>query len=255
MTGFFIAWSIFTLMSFGFVVYDLIKNTPEAGVMKFGWALVVLYTGPIGLFFYFMACREPMPGTHEKFTAPLWKQATGSEVHCLAGDVTGILLMSLILSAYHIPRTFELFFEYLAGFFFGLVIFQALFMKKMHGGSYLEAIKKSFIPEFLSMNYIMAGMIPVMAIWGSHNPMAKDPSSITFWGMMSFATIVGGFVAYPINKWLVKKGMKHGMMTVRKGQVHMEHSEMTATQPQIKKALIWSGVVLVIGIIIAVIFS
>ncbi|MCB1110668.1 MAG: hypothetical protein KDK64_06760, partial [Chlamydiia bacterium] len=112
MTGFLIAWGILSLFSFAFVVYDLKMNTPEAGVMKAGWALVVLYTGPLGLFFYFMTCREPMPGTHEKFIDSPWKQATGSEVHCLAGDVTGILIMALFLSLYEIPRGIEIFFEY-----------------------------------------------------------------------------------------------------------------------------------------------
>lgn len=58
-------WAVLTVLSFIFVVYDLIKNTPEAGVMKIGWALVVFYTGPVGLFFYFMTCREPMPRTHK----------------------------------------------------------------------------------------------------------------------------------------------------------------------------------------------
>ncbi len=86
LTGILVAWALLTLLSLVFVVYDLKKNTPEAGVMKVGWVLVVLYTGPVGLFFYFMTCREPMPGTHEKFIDSLWKQATGSEVHCLAGD-------------------------------------------------------------------------------------------------------------------------------------------------------------------------
>ncbi|MCB1109691.1 MAG: DUF4396 domain-containing protein, partial [Chlamydiia bacterium] len=148
----------------------------------------------------------------------------------------------------------EIFFEYLAGFVFGLLIFQALFMKKMMGGTYVKALKNSFYPEWVSMNYIMAGMIPVMAIWGAHNPLAKSPGSIQFWGMMSFATIIGGFVAYPINRWLVSKGLKHGMMTVRKGKgMHMHHAEMTATKPQMKKVLIGSLVTLAIGIVIGII--
>jgi len=254
LTGILIAWALLTVLSFVFVVYDLKKNTPEAGVMKVGWALVVLYTGPVGLFFYFMTCREPMPGTHEKFIDSLWKQATGSEVHCLAGDATGIIIMAIFLSFYEIPRPFEMFFEYVAGFVSGFLIFQALFMKKMMGGTYMKALKSSFYPEWLSMNYIMAGMIPVMVIWGAHDPLAKSPGSLHFWGMMSLATIIGGFIAYPINKWLVSKGLKHGMITVRKGeQMHMHHAEVTASQTQVKKALIGSLIALAVGIVIAII--
>jgi hypothetical protein len=133
------------------VIYDLKTNTPEAGVMKVGWALVVLYTGFIGLFFYFMTCREPMKGTHEEFIRPLWKQATGSEVH------------------------------YLARFLSGLFIFQALSKRKMMGGTYFKALKNSFYPDWVSMSYIIAGIIPAMVIWGSLGPISKSPLSLHFW--------------------------------------------------------------------------
>ena len=52
----------------------------------------------------------------------------------------------------------------LLGFGFGLLIFQALFMRDMLGGSYVAAVRRSFVPEWLSMNAVMAGMIPVM-VW------------------------------------------------------------------------------------------
>ncbi len=211
-----ILWGILTLLSLIFVIWDLIKVTPEAGIMKLAWALVVLYTGPLGLFLYLITCREPMPGTHEKFIEPLWKQAVGSEMHCLAGDVTGILVAAIFLSLHSFSTWWEVVIEYGAGFLFGLFIFQALFMRKMMGGTYLKALKTSIYPEWLSMNMIMGGMIPVMVIWGHYDPISKDPSSLHFWGKMSLATIVGGLAAFPINRWLVKHGLKHGMMTVRK---------------------------------------
>ena len=153
LNGALILWAVLTVLSFIFIVYDLIKNTPEAGVMKVGWALVVLYTGPIGLYFYFMTCREPIPGTHEKFIDSLWKQATGSEVHCLAGDATGIIIMAIFLSFYEIPRGFEIFLEYVAGFISGFLIFQALFMKKMMGGDLYQSAKKQLLSRVVFDEY------------------------------------------------------------------------------------------------------
>lgn len=253
--GMLVLWTVLTVLSFAFVSYDVITNTPEANIMKAGWVLVVLYTGPVGLFFYFLTCREPLPGTHEQFVNKLWKQSVGSEVHCLAGDATGIILTAIILSFYNIARGWEITLEYVGGFICGLLIFQALFMRKMMGGSYIKALKNTFYPEWLSMNMIMAGMIPVMGIWAAHDTWAHTPKSLHFWGMMSFATLVGGFVAYPMNYWLVKKGLKHGMMTVRDGvmveQEHMHHPE--TTQREIYRALFVSLIALVVGIIIAVI--
>jgi hypothetical protein len=33
-------------------------------VMKWGFVLITLYTGPLGLLLYIMAEKEPRPGTH-----------------------------------------------------------------------------------------------------------------------------------------------------------------------------------------------
>lgn len=224
MTPILIFWFVLTGLSLLYLTYDLVYVTPEATVMKWGWWLVTLYAGPIGLFFYLVSCKEPMPGTHEAFTAPHWKQALGSMVHCLAGDVTGIILAALILAFFKVPLPIEIALEYVAGFAFGLLIFQSLFMKNMMGGSYGKALETSFYPEFVSMNMIMAGMIPVMVIWTLIEPSAASPASLHFWGKMSLATILAGVVAYPINSWLVKKKLKHGMMTVRKNGGAIEHA-------------------------------
>lgn len=207
-----ILWALLTLLSLLFVAYDLWTNTPTLGIMRAAWLLVVLYTGPIGLFFYLLSCRQPLPGTHEQYIKAHWKQALGSEVHCIAGDATGIILAAILLSFFTVSMKNEVTIEYVAGFLFGWMIFQALFMKKMVG-SYSKALTSTFIPEWLSMNMIMAGMIPVMVIWSKVEPLSKDPSSLHFWGKMSFATLIGALLAYPMNSWLVRRGLKHGMMT------------------------------------------
>ncbi len=41
------------------------------------------YTGPVGLAIYLWSCREPFPGAHEAYVAPLWKQAVASTIHCV----------------------------------------------------------------------------------------------------------------------------------------------------------------------------
>ncbi|MCH9608523.1 MAG: hypothetical protein S4CHLAM45_11010 [Chlamydiales bacterium] len=209
-------WFVLTALSLLYITYDLIFVTPEAGVMKIGFWLVTLYTGPIGLFFYLITCKEPMPNTHEEFIKPLWRQALGSMVHCLAGDVTGILIAAIVIGFTPLSMPWEIAIEYFAGFLFGLFIFQSLFMKNMMGGTYFKALKVSFYPELVSMNMIMAGMIPTMVIWNLLDPTAQSPLSTHFWGKMSLASIIGGITAYYPNYWLVGSHLKHGMMTVRK---------------------------------------
>jgi len=42
------------------------------------------------------------------------------------------------------------------------MIFQALFMHETAGGSYSRSLTSTFIPELLSMNQLMAGMVPTV---------------------------------------------------------------------------------------------
>ena len=208
-------WFALTALSVAFVAWDLFTRTPEMKVMKWGWVLVTLYIGPIALIVYWLSCREPTPGSHEKFVAPLWKQSVGSLIHCLAGDATGIIVAAVITSLLRLPMGVDAVIEYVAGFGFGLFIFQALFMKSTMGGNYWQAVKSTALPEWLSMNMVMAGMIPVMIALMTRDMNAMEPTSPRFWGIMSLATIIGGVMAYPMNWWLVERKIKHGMGTER----------------------------------------
>lgn len=208
-------WFGLTALSVAFVAWDLFTRTPEMKVMKWGWILVTLYTGPIGFIVYWLSCREPTPGAHERFVAPLWKQSVGSTIHCMAGDATGIILAALATRRIDSTMGADAALEYAAGFALGLFIFQALFMKEILRTGYWQAVRQTWFPEWLSMNCVMAGMIPVMVILMTHDMRAMEPTSLRFWEVMSLATIVGAVVAYPVNRWLVKYGLKHGMGTER----------------------------------------
>ncbi len=209
-------WFLLAFASTAYVAIDQYRNNPEPKVMKWGFILVTLYMGPIALLLYVMADKEPRPGEHEMFIKPLWKQGVGSTIHCVAGDATGIILAAAITATLGLPMWLDLIVEYAAGFAFGLFIFQSLFMKSMMGGTYWENVKKSFIPEFISMNFMMAGMAPVMCfLMMSRDMRAMVPTELLFWGVMSVGVIAGFTTAYPWNVWLVAQALKHGLMTER----------------------------------------
>jgi hypothetical protein len=134
----------------------------------------------------------------------------------VAGDATGIIAAAVITGLLGLPMGVDLVIEYAAGFGFGLLIFQSLFMRDMMGGSYLAAVRHSLLPEWLSMNFMMTGMFPTMVLLMMGRDMrAMEPTQLVFWGTMSAAVGVGLAVAYPVNVWMVDKGLKHGMGTQR----------------------------------------
>jgi manganese oxidase len=214
---FLVCWFILAGLSTLYVAFDQFRNNPEPTVMRWGFILVSLYMGPLGLLLYVLADKEPRPGEHEQFTSPLWKQSVGSTIHCCAGDATGIILAAAITASLGLPMWIDLIVEYVAGFAFGLFIFQSLFMKSMMGGTYWENVRRSFLPEFISMNFMMAGMAPVMSFLMMGRDMrAMDPTELVFWGVMSLGVIVGFVFAYPSNVWMVARNLKHGLMTERR---------------------------------------
>ena len=229
---FLILWFVLATASTVYVAFDQFNGNPEPTVMKWGFILVTLYMGPFGLLLYVLADKEPHPGEHERFTSPLWKQGVGSTIHCVAGDATGIILAAVVTAALGLPMWIDLIVEYIAGFSFGLFIFQSLFMKEMMGGTYWENVRKSFMPEFISMNAMMAGMAPTMSLLMMGRDMrAMDPLELVFWGVMSLGVMVGFTTAYPFNVWMVKKKVKHGLMTVRSdhgAKAHDDHGEKSA---------------------------
>jgi hypothetical protein len=213
--GVMLLWFILAALALVFVAID-IRSTPESPVLKWGFVLLTAYTGVFGAFLYVLGCREPLPGLHERYTAARWRQTLGSTMHCVAGDGVGILAGAVISSLAGIAGLAEVVVEYVLGFAFGWTIFQALFMRDSAGGSYRAALANTFLPELLSMNFLMAGMVPTVMGLRTVVPSANDPTTPYFWFVMSMGLLVGFIIAYPMNWWLVANHLKHGMMTVRR---------------------------------------
>jgi hypothetical protein len=212
--GVMLLWFLLAAISLLFVAID-IRSTPESPVLKWGFVLLTAYTGVVGTFLYVLGCREPLPGLHERYVAARWRQTLGSTMHCVAGDGVGILAGAVLASVLGFAGPTEVVVEYVLGFAFGWMIFQALFMREMAGGSYSRSLATTFIPELLSMNLLMAGMVPTVMALRTRLASGTDPMTPVFWFVMSIALLVGFVIAYPMNWWLVANHLKHGMMTVR----------------------------------------
>lgn len=267
LNGVMLLWFILTAISVIFVAVD-IRHTPESKVLKWGFILLTAYTGPFGAFLYALGCREPLPGVHERYVKVLWRQVLGSTMHCVAGDGVGILAGAVIGSLLSLSMLADIGLEYVLGFGFGWTIFQALFMKDTAGGSYSKALYNTFIPELVSMNCLMAAMVPVSSIAKANVAGSESPLSPAFWFIMSMALLCGFIAAYPMNWWLVSNHLKHGMMTVRpkdsaeegaaKGMGDMNMGGMDMERPssfEIAKVTALSFVILAVGIGIALIFA
>src|ERR1035437_4501250 len=182
-------WFALTALAVAYVAYDQFKggsaqkeNSLAMNTMRWGWVLATLYTRPFGFIVYRFQHRAPARETPEPSEPPLWEQSVESTIHCVAGDATGILLAAVITIWLRLPMSLEVIVEYVAGFAVGLFVFQALCMKPSFAGGYWRAVKGTLLPETLSMNELMAGMLPVMVILMARDMTALEPSSVRFGG-------------------------------------------------------------------------
>lgn len=220
-------WFTSLILSLLYVSWHNLRKNPVSWVQKLAWILTTAYAGIFGLIAYCVACRTRKRKTHDESTKEDWKQGINSEMHCLAGDATGIIFSAAIVYHFYLPNGIDLLIEYSSAFIVGLFVFQALMMIQMFQGKYFLAVKKTFFVETVSMNMVMVGMIPVMIILMHFLPEGDNPWRLNFWFIMGMATITGGLTAYPINYWLVKKKIKHGCMTIHpEGHMEMNHHEM-----------------------------
>ncbi|TFD81079.1 DUF4396 domain-containing protein [Cryobacterium psychrophilum] len=72
-------------------------------------------------------------------------------------------------------------------------------MRYMAGASYSKSLRMTFLPDLLSMNLLMTGMLLTTRFSMRQVAGGDDPARSEFWFIMSMALIVGFAFAYPIN--------------------------------------------------------
>lgn len=208
-------------------------------IMEVVWPLTGLWANFIGLWGYLrigkkkehekmmmnMASGEKMsPGMKMDDRSsmhgnphPRWQKVALSTLHCGAGctlaDLTGewftyfvpvqiggSLLAGQWVLDYALALIIGIFFQYAA-------------IQPMEHLSTGKAIQKAFKVDFFSLTAWQVGMYGWMAIvyflLFTHTPLPK--TGWNFWFMMQIAMCFGFLTAYPVNRILIKLGIKHGM--------------------------------------------
>jgi Domain of unknown function (DUF4396) len=218
---FVLSWYVSGFILTLWIIYDVIYvNTSVSKPLKVGWPIIVFFFSIIGLLLYLLTCRAPGMANlkedkkkkiHHNYVTPVFNKVTGSVIHCVAGDGLGIMTAMVIGRYVGLNLWSEFTDEYIAGFFFGWILFQYPAMRSM-GNSSVQALWKGGRAEFFSMITLMTGMSLTMKLVQPHIvPSTPLPDTYAFWGIASLALFIGTVVTYPMNWLLVSIGWKHGM--------------------------------------------
>ena len=112
-------------------------------------------------------------------------------MHCAAGDGIGIIVGAALVAQWSLSSGADFSLEYVLGFGFGWAVFQAFAMREMAGGNYLRSLRQTFLPELLSMNLLMTGMVVTRRLLMSQIEGSADPLTVGFCFVLATALSVG----------------------------------------------------------------
>ena len=205
----------------------LFGNRQHMAIMNLVFPLTGLYMGPLAVWAYFTRGRRMshrQMHMHLTTNAPeprdSWWQVSLSDSHCGAGcalgDVGGEWLVWAV--GWMIGSTAELGPEYILdlplAWVFG-ILFQYFVIAPLRGQvGQLAPLGDAIKSDTLSVLSFEAGLFGWMAL--SHYVIWQPPLPIDssgHWFMMQIGMMLGFLTSWPVNRWLLRNGVKEPMTT------------------------------------------
>jgi hypothetical protein len=225
------------------IVIDEIKHPQQMWVMNIVWPVTALYFSVIGVWFYFRAGRrmtreamqgargrtihgmhgEHSPKTREQAPRsagapnPTFTEVAISASHCGAGCVVGDVIAEFAVFSLGLTMLgVALYASYAADFslawIFGIA-FQYFVIKPMKhltpGQGLIAAIKADTLTIIAFEVGMFAWMALVFFVLFPHPHLL--PTEAVYWLMMQIAMVIGFVTSLPVNRWLLKAGLKEVM--------------------------------------------
>lgn len=208
------------------VIVDEFRHPQHMWIMNVVWPITCLYSGPLGLWFYFTVGRlsthhvmhhakqrgEEPPAKRK----PFWQMVAVGTTHCGAGCTLGDVLAEPLVAA--VPLVLwgrQLYAGYFVDFAFAWtfgVAFQYFTIVPMRNLTPLNGIWHAIKADTLSLTAWQIGMygwmtLVALVIVGEEIP----KSSRLFWASMQLGMLLGFCTSYPVNWWLLRSGIKEKM--------------------------------------------
>lgn len=207
-------WLTLSIVSAAVVACDVTMGAHRQpmAVMSVAWPLTVLYWGPVGLFFYYRFGRSN-PGVKRE-SPPMWWATFLGATHCGAGCALGDFIGEWLVFALSIriagsEPAARLATAFILAYLFG-VAFQYFSIAPMRGLGFRDGIVAAVKADTLSLLAYELGMFGCMiALAPLFHP--SKPTHASYWVFMQGAMIAGFVTTYPVNYWLIRRGIKEKM--------------------------------------------
>jgi len=190
-------------------------------IMEAVWPVNALYLGPLAVWLYVQYGRpmsKPWRDAHGDPPAkPRWAATTIGVLHCGAGctlgDIiaeTGVFLLAITIAGQAIWA--EFIGDYVLALMLGIV-FQFFAIAPMRGLGVGKGLVEAGKADFLSLTAFEVGLFGWMALMAFvffPDP-HLHPDTAVYWFLMQIGMALGFVTAYPVNAWLIRRGIKEAM--------------------------------------------
>jgi len=206
----------------GIVLYDMFAKgyRQKMFIMQWVWPITCLYAGPLALWFYYKYGRR---------SSPKWQKAHKEDgeygemvstsigaSHCGAGCTLGDIIGANIVFLLGLQIAgMALWSEYIINFSLAFILgiaFQYYSIAPMRGLGFKQGIIAALKADTLSLIAFEVGVFGFMAVMQFVLfPSGIHPNEAAYWFLMQIAMILGFVTSYPVNVWLIRRGIKEAM--------------------------------------------
>jgi hypothetical protein len=206
------------------------RHPQKMWIMNIVWPATALYFSVVAVWAYYRIGRsmskearsETGGGQHnlsmeQARKHPTWAQVAVSTSHCGAGCALGDIAAEFAvfrfgLTLFGATLWADYVVDLAAAWLLG-IFFQYFAIKPMRNLSPGKALTAAIQADTLTIVAFQIGMYAWMALthfvfFPQHH---LHPNDARFWFFMQIAMIIGFFTSYPMNEWLIKRGVKEVM--------------------------------------------
>ena len=156
-------------------------------------------------------------GAHEQAAPSLNRTAWSATLHCLTGCAIGEVLGMVIGTALGWGTVATIALAVLLAFFFGYLLTLRPLLPRV---GFAKAAKLALAADTASITIMEIVDNAIMLVI----PGAMDAglASVLFWGALAFSLAVAAVAAFPVNRWLISRGMGHAVVHAHHG-AHAGH--------------------------------
>ena len=209
-----IVWIDLCIISAGVIAIHECWRPQSMKIMNIVWPINALWGGPAILLLYFIIGQHKMDHHMKMETMDSkpdhrlhFQSVAKATLHCGAGCTLADILSMIIKEIFSLSQGVNFVIAYILAFIFG-IYFQYIAQREMDSNTTSgELLKKSVITDFWSLFAWQLGMLITQLVLTPHFANTLDSAVV----VMQLAMLVGFFFAYPVNYWLILKGIKKAM--------------------------------------------